>query len=122
MKAFTGPGTRQPGEGNPDFWIRSGTDVYYTGGNVSIGTMDPGTKLHIVGAVTITDPSTTLQLGDWGSYVCARNVEPTPGACPTGYTNVGIGGISFGDSSGCQSDAGGDVPSVRVRPLCIKSQ
>ena len=87
VKAFTGPGTRQPGEGNPDFWIRSGTDVYYTGGNVSIGTMDPGTKLHIVGAVTITDPSTTLQLGDWGSYVCARNVEPTPGACPTGYTN-----------------------------------
>ena len=52
LLAFTGPGTRQPGEGNPDFWVRSSisTDVYYTGGNVGIGTTSPGTnRLEVVG-------------------------------------------------------------------------
>ena len=52
LLAFTGPGSRQPGEGNPDFWIRSGTDVYYTGGNVGIGTTGPAGKLHVAGIGT----------------------------------------------------------------------
>ena len=52
--AFTGPGTRQPGEGDPDFWVRSSTstDVYYTGGNVGIGTTEPGGPLHVKSGAT----------------------------------------------------------------------
>lgn len=62
-----------------------------------------------------------LVAGAYGTDVCARSVTPTPGACPTGYTAVGIAGISFTSAVACQSDAGGDTPRVMVSPLCIRS-
>ena len=50
--AFTGPSS-QPPIGNPDFWIKSGNDVYYNpavSGNVGIGTASPGAyKLNVQG-------------------------------------------------------------------------
>lgn len=60
-------------------------------------------------------------VGSFGLDVCARDVTPTPGACPTGYTAVGIGSIAFVSAVSCQSDAGGDTPRVKVAPLCIKN-
>ena len=42
--AFVGPGTRAPGTGNPDFWIKNLNDIYYNptvSGNVGVGTVGP---------------------------------------------------------------------------------
>jgi len=47
VMAFTGPGSNSPGEGNPDFWIKSGDDVYYTGGKVGIGDSVPDALLDL---------------------------------------------------------------------------
>lgn len=63
----------------------------------------------------------TFVSGDYGTAVCARSVTPASGACPSGYTAIGIAEISYGDATSCQSDSHGDVPLVKVRPLCAKS-
>ena len=98
LLAFTGPGTRQPGEGDPDFWVRSSTstDVYYTGGNVGIGTTDPSQKLDVAGYVkgqsglcigSDCRTSWSLSLGQnscyWTNWGCGQII------CPVGYYLVG---------------------------------
>ncbi len=50
--AFTGPEGRNPGSGNPDFWIKNLNDIYYNpavSGNVGVGTVDPLYKLDVQG-------------------------------------------------------------------------
>jgi hypothetical protein len=66
-------------------------------------------------------PGGTFVVGAYGPETCARNVTPTPGACPAGYSQIGIGNISFTSAVSCQSDAGGDTPMVKLAPLCIKN-
>ena len=63
--AFTSPGSNQPPNGNPIFWLLSGTSMYYSGGNVGIGTSTPGQKLTIEGTNSI------LELRG-GSYLMLR--------------------------------------------------
>lgn len=46
VMAFTGPSQDPPTE-DPDFWQKSGTDMYYDSGNVGIGTASPGAKLEV---------------------------------------------------------------------------
>ena len=118
MKAFTGPGTRLPGQGDPDFWIRSGNDVYYnvSGGNIGIGTDNPGTrKLKVVGDLEVatgkyygdgselTGISGASQLATSTSCTTAAASEwtscTTP-SCPSGYVRSGC---SFRDSTGWAS-------------------
>ncbi len=65
--AFTGP-TLAPTGGTPYFWQLSSGNMYYTGGNVGIGTANPGAKLHIdassgggaLNIVTTVNPLTDL--------------------------------------------------------------
>ena len=52
--AFTGPGSNQPPSGTPAFWRVSGSNVYYSGGNVGIGTASPGEKLEVDGDIKLT--------------------------------------------------------------------
>ena len=49
--AFSSPGSNQPPNGNPLFWLLSGTSMYYSGGSVGIGTSTPGTLLDVNGGV-----------------------------------------------------------------------
>ncbi|MCX6702519.1 MAG: hypothetical protein NTW60_01455, partial [Candidatus Wolfebacteria bacterium] len=49
--AFVGPGSNNPPAGDPAFWQWqiSGSNVYYTGGNVGIGTAAPARTLDVAG-------------------------------------------------------------------------
>ena len=47
--AFSSPGSNQPPNGNPIFWLLSGTSMYYTAGNVGIGTASPAATLDVGG-------------------------------------------------------------------------
>ena len=47
--AFSSPGANQPPNGNPIFWLLSGTSMYYTAGNVGIGTNSPTATLDVGG-------------------------------------------------------------------------
>ncbi len=51
--AFSSPGSNQPPNGNPIFWLLSGTSMYYTAGNVGIGTNSPGEKLEVNGNIKL---------------------------------------------------------------------
>ncbi len=45
--AFSSPGSNQPPNGNPNFWLLNGTSTYYSNGNVGIGTNSPGMNLQV---------------------------------------------------------------------------
>ncbi len=60
--AFSSPGSNQPPNGNPIFWLLSGTSMYYTAGNVGIGTASPSTTLQVMGMVTASSVSAASQM------------------------------------------------------------
>ena len=91
-------------------------------GNVGINTKTPTSTLHINGVITLANPQATFVLGNWGASTCARDVTPDRGSCPSGYSIIGTGEINFESSVNCQWDSGGDVPRIKLRPVCIKMQ
>jgi hypothetical protein len=86
-------------------WSESGGNIYYTAGNVGIGTSSPGFPLEVVGEAYI---STVLETGDniyCGSDLYAQNID-------AGNLNVGnvyVGGdISWQTRIGYISISAGD--------------
>ena len=60
--AFSSPGSNQPPNGNPIFWLLSGTSMYYTAGNVGIGTNNPVATFDVGGTGSMKIPvGTTAQ-------------------------------------------------------------
>ncbi len=97
--AFSSPGSNQPPNGTPTFWLLNGTSMYYSGGNVGIGTNSPGAKLQIVdsGATTAwigtTDNRTNANLQIKGNaYIWApsNTTMSSLGAVDTNFYNAGV--------------------------------
>ena len=93
--AFSSPGSNQPPNGNPTFWLLNGTSMYYSGGSVGIGTNNPYGVLNLTGGNTLSSftgtstgmlklQSPTTAVGQWialdfqqyaGSLATARIAE-----------------------------------------------
>ncbi len=121
--AFSSPGTNQPPNGNPTFWLLNGTNMYYSGGNVGIGTSTPAWKLQILGGATQLFLGTTdfingstgsaLYMGTYGSSgnvfsqiqavntgnTAATNLllNPNGGSIGVGTTTPGTGTANVGE-------------------------
>ncbi|WP_020534596.1 tail fiber domain-containing protein [Lewinella cohaerens] len=56
------------GLGGSSPWSTSGSNVYYNGGNVGIGTASPGNKLHLLGDFRIDDGTPSVQFYNGNSW------------------------------------------------------
>jgi hypothetical protein len=72
-------------------WTNSGNDIYYSGGNVGIGTSSPGANLHVNGTSALG--GTVTQIGATSQWYIGENVDgANPGVWMTrsvfyGYQN-----------------------------------
>jgi len=80
------------------YWTQSGSSIYYTNGNVGIGTTNPNYKLHVAGTSNFTNAIyTNGSVGLSGQVLTSTG----PGSAPT-WTTVsgGGGGSSYWTQSG----------------------
>jgi len=61
-------------------WTESGSDIYYTGGNVGIATTDPQKKLHVAGPMRLGNGvNFDLTAGDWSFQTKLAHPNPVTG-------------------------------------------
>jgi len=102
--AFTGP-SQTPPSGNGQFWITNESDIYYSTGNVGIGTSTPSYKLTVDGGDVYTSQALRAQ-----TSVCIA------GDCLTGWDDIPAGAVMFFDLSSCPS-GWSELTSARGRYL-----
>ena len=80
------------------YWTQSGSSIYYTNGNVGIGTTNPNYKLHVAGTSNFTNAIYTNGSAGLSGQVLTST---GPGSAPT-WTTVsgGGGGSSYWTQSG----------------------
>jgi len=92
--AFTGP-SQIPTEGDTALWRLSGTDTYYTAGNVGIGTSTPAYKLDVesgdIYASAAARAATSLCIGadcwtQWQDIPSNAVMFFATSTCPSGWT------------------------------------
>jgi len=88
---FIGDGSLLTDVNGSSQWTTSGTDVYYNGGNVGIGTTTPKNKLDVEGGLAV------------GATYSGTSTAPSNGAIIEG--NVGIGTTA----PGSKLDVAGDI-------------
>jgi len=73
------------------YWTQSGSSIYYTNGNVGIGTTNPNYKLHVAGTSNFTNAIYTNGSAGLSGQVLTST---GPGSAPTWTTVSGGGGGS----------------------------
>lgn len=73
--------------GPTQYWSSNGTNIYYNGGNVGIGTATPASKLDVSGAIAINGTPVISSTGTWvGDPTGLTGPQGPPGA--TGATGA----------------------------------
>ncbi len=94
--AFTGP-SQSPPNGNSQFWLLSGTNIYYNSGNIGIGTSTPPYKLSVEGgdiyASGALRGSSSICIGascisSWQGIPSGAVMFFNLSACPSGWTEL----------------------------------
>lgn len=88
--AFIGPSASPP-NGNPYFWLLSSSNLYYTGGNVGIGTASPGHRLEsYISSETPGTDSTYPFFANVGGYGVILGYNSTVGYAEIAGVQSGI--------------------------------
>ncbi len=103
----------QPSGYQGGIWSLSGTQAYYNGGNVGVGTASPGAKFEVVGtisatALTVNGVAVTGGGGGGGgsSLTCPSGYLAITGNTSNGFNDFCISSSSYGPAtfSGAQDD------------------
>jgi len=85
------------GGGGSSYWIQTGTDIYYTSGNVGINTTNPLYNLHVAGTSNFTgELNVNSSAGTFGQVLTSGGA----GSAPTWTTISSGGGSSYWTQSG----------------------
>ena len=87
--AFTGP-SQTPSGGGPQFWQANGSDLYYTTGNVGVGTTTPAYALSVSGGDAYASSSLRGESG-----ICIA------GSCITSWDDIPAGAVISFNLSSC---------------------